>query len=169
MSILQKELLCEFSAYAIDKSNKDWCSVRNQEVDRHPDDYHYFWIYDPDTFSVEKWDAESIDGLVKEIQPSRKCLEELVKKIPPSREFIDDLVKEIRPSRETVEYLSESYDEDDRKSEKEWWKRKWQAVKSIPKRIEGSIGKYPRLLWLILTLGMFLVGIGSLIVTYSKD
>ena len=134
-SVLHKEQLCEFSAYALHENR----SVQSPQVKRHPDDY--YWIYDPDTFEAKKWDTESIDNLVKEI----------------------------RPSREAIKHLSKSYEEDDRKAKKEWWKRKWQGVKSIPKRVEDSIGKYPRLLWLILTLGIFFVGIGSLIVTYLKD
>ena len=144
MPILQKGQLCHFYAYVLHRTNKDWCSVYSQQVNRYPDDYDYFWIYDPDTFHAEKWNTESID----------------------------DLVKKIRPSRETVEYLSKSYEEDDRKVKREEWKRKWQGVKLIPKHVEDFMGKYPRLLWSIITFGTFLVGIGSLIVaylTYSKD
>lgn len=142
MSILQKEQLCNFSAYVIRK--EDLRSVHSQEVERYPDDYDYFWIYDPDSFSAEKWDAESIDDLVKEIRPSRDCLEQLLK----------------------------SYEDDDRDAKRERWDRRWKKIKSTPKRVEDFMGKYSRLLWFIITFGMFLVGIGSLIVaylTYSKD
>ena len=73
MSILQKEQLCEFSAYALHENR----SVHNIKVEKRPDEY--FWIYDPDTFRAEKWDTESIDDLVKEIRPSRDCLKQLLK------------------------------------------------------------------------------------------
>ena len=121
-SILHKEQLCEFSAYALDKN----CSVKSRQVERYPNDY--YWIYDPDTFEGKKWDTESIDDLVKEIRPSRECLKQLLK----------------------------SYRDDDWKAIKENLKRIVERIKSTPKRIEDSIGKYPRSLWFILTLGMFL-------------
>ena len=78
MWILHKEQLCHFSAYAMQMTNRNWHSIHNMQVERHSGDY--FWIYDPDTFYGEKWDAESIDGLVKEVLPSRECLEELLKR-----------------------------------------------------------------------------------------
>ena len=139
MSILQKGQLCHFSAYAMHRINTDWSSVQSPQVARHPDDYD--WIYDPDTFSAKKWDTESIDDLVKKIRPSRDCLKQLL----------------------------ESYEDDDRRAKKAKWNRRWEIIKSTLRRIEDSLGKYPRLLWLILTLGMFFVGIGSLIVTYFKN
>ena len=52
MSILHKEQLCHFSAYAIDWDNRNWRSIKNKQVERHPGDYT--WIYDPDTFHGEK-------------------------------------------------------------------------------------------------------------------
>ena len=155
MSILHKEQLCHFSAYAIDTTNRNnWHSIRNKQVERHSGDY--FWIYDPDTFHGEKWDAESIDGLVKEVLPSRECLEELI-------------IKKVLPSRECLEELLKRHNVADKESRREERKEKCERIKSIPKRVENFIGKYPRLLWLIITLGTFLVGIGSLIVAYSKS
>ena len=139
MSILHKEQLCHFSAYAIDTTNRNnWHSIKNKGVERNPNDYT--WIYDPDTFHGEKWDTESIDGLVKEVLPSRECLEELLKR----------------------------HDAADEELKRKEWKEKWERIKSTPKRFEDFIGKYPRLLWLVITFGMLLVGIGSLIVTYLK-
>ena len=164
MAILQKEQLCGFSAYVIRK--EDSCSVYSQQVERYPNDYDYFWIYDPDTFRAEKWDTKSIGDLVKEIRPSRDCLKQLLKSYEWDTESIDDLVEKIRPSREIVEYLSRCYEEDDEKAKREERKRKRQEVKLIPKRVEDFLRQYHRLLWLIITLGMFLVGIGSLIVSY---
>ena len=139
MAILQKGQLCHFSAYAMHRINTDWCSVQNPQVARYPGDYE--WIYDPDTFRAEKWNTESIDDLVKEIRPSRECLNQLL----------------------------ESYEDDDWKAKKEKLKKIGRWFKSALKRTEDSIGKYPRLLWLILTLGMFLVGIGSLVVSLLKN
>ena len=72
MPTLHKEQLCHFSAYVIKRTDTKFHSVRGQEVERHPNDYDYTWIYDPDTFRGEKWDAESIDGLVKEIRQSNR-------------------------------------------------------------------------------------------------
>ena len=48
-------------------------------------------------------------------------------------------------------------------------KRIWQLIKLTSKRVENFLGKYPRLLWLIITLGTFLIGVISLIVSYLKD
>ncbi len=72
-SILHKEQLCEFSAYALHENR----SVHNIQVKRRPDEY--YWIYDPDSFKAKKWDTESIDDLVKEIRPSRETVEHLSK------------------------------------------------------------------------------------------
>lgn len=119
-SILQKEQLCEFSAYALHENG----SVHNIQVERRPDEY--YWVYDPDTFRAEKWDAESID----------------------------DLVKEVRPSREIVEYLSRSYEEDDRKAKKEKRDRRWETIKSTPKRLQNWLTEYDKLM----------IGLGGLIV-----
>ena len=138
MSILHKEQLCHFSAYAIDLENKNRRSIKNKQVERHSGDY--FWIYDPDTFHGEKWDTESIDGLVKEVLPSRECLEGLL----------------------------ERHDAADAELKRKEQEERRERRKSIPKRVENFIGKYPRLLWLIISLGTFLVGIVSLIVSYSK-
>ena len=135
--ILQKGQLCHFYAYAIQRINRDQHSVEKKQVERHPNDYS--WIYDPDTFHIDKWDTESIDGLVQEIRPSRDCLK----------------------------HLRESYEVDDRKTKREKWDRRLETLKSIPARVEDFLGRYRRLLWLI-TLGMFLVGVGSLIVNYLR-
>ena len=124
MAILQKEQLCEFSAYVIRKEGG--CSVYSQQVERHPNDYDYFWIYDPDTFRAEKWDAESIDDLVREIRPSRECLNQLL----------------------------ESYDDDDEKVNKEKWKRRREKIKSTPERLQNWLGKYDKI-WLLLTSSLF--------------
>ena len=152
-SILHKEQLCSFSAYATEWDNRNWHSIRNKQVERHPKDYT--WIYDPDTFHGERWDTKSIDGLVKEVLPSRECLEEL-------------LIKKVLPSRECLEELIKRHDAADEELKRKERKERRERIESIPKRVENFIGKYPRLLWLIITFGMLLVGIGSLIVTYLK-
>ena len=175
-SILHKGQLCRFSAYVIKRTDGKFHSVRGQEVERHPNDYDYTWIYDPDTFYGEKWDTESIDGLVKEIRPSIECLKQLFKSYKDDdriTESIDGLVQEIRPSRYCVEWLLESYRAEDReakrKEDQKKRDRRSETIKSTPERVEGFIGKYPRSLWLIITFGMFLVGIGTLIVSILKD
>ena len=119
-SILHKEQLCHFSAYAFSRSNRGWHSIRNNEVKRHPDDY--YWIYDPDSFRGEKWDAKSIDGLAKEIRPSRDCLTQLLK----------------------------SYEADDREAKKEKWNSRWKTIKSTPERLQNWLTKYDKI-WLFLT------------------
>ena len=124
MAILEKEQLCNFSAYAIDKTNKDWCSIRSQQVERHPDDRDYLWIYDPDTFYAEKWDRESIDDLVKEIRPSRDCLKQLL----------------------------ESYESDDWEAFKKKCKRIWETIRSTPKRLQNWLAEYDKLMIAIITL-----------------
>ena len=129
MSVLQKEQSCEFSAYAIRKEDRR--SVHSQQVERHPDDYDYFWIYDPDSFCGKKWDEASID----------------------------DLVKEIRPSRATVEHLSESYEADDQEVKREERKRKWQEVKSTPKRLQNWLDEYDKLMIAVITLVSGAVGV----------
>ena len=139
MSILHKEQLCHFYAYAIDETGTKFHSVHGKKVARHPEDYT--WIYDPDSFYGEKWDAESIDGLVKEILPSRECLEALIKR----------------------------HDAADDELNRKKWKERWERVKSIPRRVEDSIGEYPRSLWLIITLGTFILGIVSFIASLLKD
>ncbi len=169
-SILHKEQVCHFSAYAIHRINRDWKSIKNNEVERHPEDYT--WIYDPDTFYGEKWDVESIDGLVKEIRPSRECVEQLFKSYKDDDriiESIDSLVKEILPSRECLEELLKRHDAADDELRRKEWKKKWERIKSIPKRVEDFIAEYPRSLWLIITLGMLLVGIGTFIASILKD
>jgi hypothetical protein len=122
VSILQKEQLCNFSAYALHKTNRDWYSVQGPQVARHPDDY--FWIYNPNSFYAEKWEAESID----------------------------DLVKEIRPSRECVNQLLESYEDDDREADKEKWERRWEKIKSTPKRLQNWLDAYDKLMIAFITL-----------------
>ena len=159
MSILQNEQLCHFSAYAIDTSNKDRHSVRNQEVDRHPDDYHYLWIYDPDSFYGEKWDEASIDDLVKETRPSRDCLKQLLKSERWDEASIDDLVKETRPSRDCLKQLLKSYEDDDRDAKKEEWKRRWEKIKSTPKRLQNWLAEYDKLIIAIITLASGAVGL----------
>ena len=178
--ILHKGQLCRFSAYAILRENRNWKSTQNKQVERHPDDFT--WIYDPNTFLAEKWDAESIDGLVKEIRPSRDCLKHLlyteewdtesidglVKKIRPSRDYlkhllyaeewdtesIDGLVKKIRPSRDCLQHLLESYEVDDRKTKREKWDRRWKMMKSAPESFRIWLDKYEKMM----------IGLGGLIV-----
>ena len=123
-SILHKEQLCEFSAYALDENR----SVQKPQVERHPNDYH--WIYDPDSFEAKKWDTESIDDLVREIRPSRECLNQLL----------------------------ESYKDDDSKAKKENWKKRWQGVKSAPKRLQNWFAEYDKLMIAIITLVSGAVG-----------
>ena len=159
ISILQKEQLCHFSAYAIDTSNKDWHSVRNQEVDRHPDDYHYLWIYDPDSFYAEKWDEASIDDLVKEIRPSRDCLKQLLKSEKWDEASIDDLVKETRPSRDCLKQLLKSYEDDDWEAFKNKCKRIWETIKSTPKRLQNWLDEYDKLMIAVITLVSGAVGV----------
>ena len=133
-SILHKEQLCEFSAYALHENR----SVKNIQVERRPDEY--YWIYDPNSFEAKKWDAESIDNLVKEI----------------------------KPSRETVEHLSKFYEEQDREAEKEKWNRRWETIKSTPKRLQNWLDEYDKLM---IGLGGLIVGaIAALvaILTYLK-
>ena len=119
-SILHKEQLCYFSAYATDWDNRNWHSIRNKQVERHPKDYT--WIYDPDTFHGVRWDTESIDGLVKEIRPSRDCLKQLLK----------------------------SYKADDIEVIIETCKKIWKSIKSAPERLQNWLTKYDKI-WLLLT------------------
>ena len=123
-SILHKEQLCEFSAYALHENR----SVKNKQVDRHPDDY--FWIYDPDTFHVEKWNTGSIDNLVKEIRPSRDCLKQLL----------------------------ESYKTDDWEALKNQCKRIWETIKSTPKRLQNWLAEYDKLIIALITLASGAIG-----------
>ena len=123
-SILHKEQLCEFSAYALHESR----SVKNKQVERHPDDY--FWVYDPDTFRAEKWDTESIDDLVKDIRPSRDCLQQLLK----------------------------SYEDDDRDTKKEKWERRCETIKSTPKRLQNWLAEYDKLIIVLITLASGAIG-----------
>ena len=139
--ILHKGMLCSFYAYAleaVDERNRK--SVHSKQVERYPTDYDYHWIYDPDSFRIEEWNAESIEGLVKEILPSRECVEELLKR----HRAID---KESR-----------------RKIPKEIWE--W--IKSTLKRFENHLQKYPRVSWFILTSGMLLIGIATLVYAVLK-
>lgn len=74
-------MLCSFYAYALKEVDREnWCSVHSKQVERHPNDYDDHWIYDADSFRIEEWNAESIEGLVTEILPSRECLEKLLKR-----------------------------------------------------------------------------------------
>ena len=122
MSILHKEQLCRFSAYAIEWDNRSWRSIKNKQVERHPDDYD--WIYDPDTFHGEKWDAESIDGLVKEIRPSRDC----------------------------VEWLIESYKTEDQEAKRKDKKEKRENKKNKWKNRFDRFEQYPNTIKIIITV-----------------
>ena len=155
MSILHKEQVCHFSAYAMRRINRDWKSIQNNEVERHPDSY--FWIYDPDTFHGERWDTESIDGLVKEVLPSRECLEEL-------------LIKKVLPSRECLEELLKRHDAADEELKRKEWEERWERIKSIPKRLQNWLTEYSQI-WLILTsslAGVLLKLIADLIINRNK-
>ena len=150
-SILHKEQLCRFSAYATESTNEGLESIKNNQVERHPNDYD--WIYDPDTFQGKKWDTESIDDLVQEIRPSRDCVNQLFKSYKDDDriiESIDDLVQEIRPSRDCVNQLFKSYKDDDRTAKKKKRDRKWETIKSTPKHFQNWLTKYDKI-WLLLT------------------
>ena len=157
MSILQKEQSCSFSAYAMHRIKGDWSSIQSNQVKRHPEDYD--WIYDPDSFSVKRWDTESIDDLVKEIRPSRDCLKQLLQSEEWDAESIDDLVKKIKPSREAVEHLSKFYEENDRKVKRENRERRWKKIKSTPKRLQNWLDDYDKLMIAIITLASGAVGL----------
>ena len=116
--ILHKGQICHFSAYVIKRTDGKLHSVRGQEVERHPNDYDYTWIYDPDTFRGEKWDAESIDGLAKEIRPSRECLNQLL----ASYEAEDQKAK--------------------RKDRTEWWEGKKSTCKNVVDRLNQNLKEY---------------------------
>ena len=112
---------------------KKWRSVQEPRVITHPNDY--FWIYDLDTFQGEKWNTESIDALVKEMRPSRDCLKQLL----------------------------ESYEDDDRKTKKEKWDRRWETIKSSPERFHNWLEKYKQIWWFVTT---FIAGVlGALLTT----
>ena len=138
-SILHKGQFCRFSAYAIDRDNRNWnwYSIRNKQVERQPGDYT--WIYDPDNFFGEKWEAESIDNLVKEIRPSKDCLEQL-----------------------RVSYKAEDQ-EAKRKTKKEKWERRWKAIISAPELFQNWLTKYDKIG--ILLTG----SVGTLIVKFIID
>ena len=133
---IHKGQLCVFTGYAIDP-NGDFKKPSTIESKLILDD-RTKWFFNPWSFKVSLLDENTIDGLVKEILPSRECLEESLER----HDAADDELK--RQERN----------------------KRWQSIKSIPKRVENFIGRYPRLLWLIITFGMLLVGIGSLIVAY---
>lgn len=140
MSILHKEQLCHFSAYAIPTDNRSRHSTRSKQVERHPEDY--FWIYDPDTFHGEKWNVESIDGLVKEIQPSRECLKQLL----------------------------ESYKADEKEAMVERWKIRWKTIKSTPERFQNWLTKYDKILILLTSslVSAIVTLIATLIITRNQ-
>lgn len=139
--ILQKGMLCNFDAYALEEVDEENSkSVHRKRVERHPNDDDYHWIYDPDSFRIEEWNAESIEGLVKEILPSREC------------------VKELRKRHRAI----------DKESRRKIPKEICEWIKSTLKRFENHLQKYPRLSWFILTLGMLLIGIASLAYTILK-
>ena len=111
-AILHKGMLCNFKAYALEKKDDgSFRSSSTNNVKRHPEDYT--WIYDPDSFHIEGWNTESIDSLVKEIRPSRDCLEQ----------------------------LRETYDADDRKAKDEKRKRRCEKGKAILKRFWTWLNK----------------------------
>lgn len=138
--ILHKEQVCHFSAYAIRRINRDWKSIQNNEVERHPGSYT--WIYDPDTFWGEKWDTESIDGLVKDILPSREGLEELLKR----HDAADEELK--------------------RKKRKE----KWERIKSTPERLQNWLTKYNQIFLLLTSslVGAIVTLIATLLITRNQ-
>ena len=140
MSILHKEQLCYFSAYAIHRINRDWHSIHNKQVERHPDDY--FWIYDPDSFRGEKWDTESIDDLVMGIRPSKDCLRQLL----------------------------EFYKADDREVKKEKWNRIRETIKSTPERLQNWLTKYDKIWILLTSslVTAFVTLIATLIINRNK-
>ena len=146
--ILHKGQLCRFSAYAIHRVDRDWKSLKNNQVNRHPEDFT--WIYDPNTFWAEKWDEESIDDLVEEIRPSRDCLNRLLYTEEWDEESIDGLVKKIRPSRDCLKHLLESYEVDDWKTKREKRDRRWKMIKSAPERFQNWVTKYDKI-WIFLT------------------
>ena len=152
-SILHKEQLCRFSAYATESTNEGLESIKNNQVERHPNDYD--WIYDPDTFQGKKWDTESIDGLVKEIRPSRDCLKQLFKSYKDDDriiESIDDLVQEIRPSRDCVEWLIESYKTEDREAKRKEEEEKRENKKNKWKNRFDRLEQYPNTIKIIITV-----------------
>lgn len=162
--ILHKGQLCHFSAYAIDRTDRNTHSVHGKKIKRHPEDYT--WIYDPDTFYGEKWDAESIDGLVKEIRPSRDCVEQLFKFYKDDdriTESIDDLVREILPSRECLEESLKRHDAADAELKRKEWKEKLERIKSAPEHFQNWLAKYNQIWYFFAT---FLAGaLGTLIAT----
>ena len=140
MSILHKEQLCYFSAYAVRMTDRNWKSMKNKGVERHPKDYT--WIYDPDTFHGERWDTESIDGLVKEVLPSRECLEELLKR----------------------------HDATDKELKGKERKEKWERIKSAPVWLQNWLTKYDKI-WLLLTSSLvsaLVTLIATLIINRNK-
>ena len=162
---------CEFYAYAID--NNDRLYKPSTIEDNFP---KYKWIYNPLTFKAHDITSESIEHLIAKTPPPKLVADKII--LNHIQEFqhsktnglnIDGLVKEVLPSRECLEGLLERHDAADEELKRKEWKEKSERIKSIPKRVENFIGKYPRLLWLIITLGTFFVGIGSLIVSYLKD
>lgn len=116
LQTLHKGQLCRFTAYAIDKSNRNNHSVQNKLVEKFPNEY--FWIYDPDSFFTERWTTESIDNLVQETRPSRDC----------------------------VNQLSEFYEVDDRRAKEEKRDRRWKTIKSTPQRLQNLLTKYDKLM-----------------------
>ncbi len=59
---------------------------------------------------------------------------------------IDGLVKEIRPSRECLKQLLESYEAEDQKTWVEKWKKRWQGIKSSPERFRIWLDKYDKMM-----------------------
>ena len=139
--ILEKGMLCSFYAYALEEVDEgNLKSVHSKQVERHPNDYDDRWIYDPDSFRIEEWNAESIEGLVREILPSRECVEDL------------------RKRHRAI----------DKESRRKQWRELCESIKSIPKRIENHLQEYSRLSWFIINLGILLITIASLAYTILK-
>lgn len=139
-AILHKGMLCNFYAYALEKKDDGtYRSISTNNVKRHPEDYT--WIYDPDSFHIEKWNTESIDSLVKEIRPSRDCLKQLRK----------------------------TYRADDRKAIVKKLKRIGKAIKSAPRRFWTLLSKdgklVIRLATLIIALGTLIAGTTVAVIT----
>ena len=123
------------------KSQYTWLGIkkdlhRTPNVKRHPEDYT--WIYDPDSFHIEKWNTESIDSLVKEIRPSRDCLKQLRK----------------------------TYRADDRKTIVEKLKRIGIAIKYAPRRFWNLLSKDGKLvIRLAIALGTLIAGTTVAVIT----
>ena len=113
---IHKGQLCVFRGYAVDP-NGDFKKPSTVEsmFDRHK------WFYNPWSFKVSLLDENTIDGLVKEILPSRECLEESL----------------------------ERHDAADDELKRQEWKRKWERIKSTPERLQKWLTKYNQIFLLL--------------------